>query len=162
MSTEGPVNEVNSLNGYAITISVNGIMGKLSPSELRIYELYPKQSHLRQRLDEIWETVMAKTKAKTSQFIYELSDKSKLHIHGMFTSDKKFTYKSLQQSGYQVYIRRLETELEERDWYIYTNKDNYMFDGDLEDQQADTLPKVATGCYCVDELGYNECQSEKR
>lgn len=156
MSSTLPVSEANSLNkplkSYSVTISINGVMGRLTPYELRMYELYPIGSHQTcKRLGDIWEMVLAKTEAKTHQFIFELSERNKLHIHGMIATSKKFTYKSLQQAGYQVYVRRLESELEERDWYIYTSKGDYMFDSDLVDQQADTLPSVAKQVESKDE-----------
>lgn len=139
MST--PASEGSFYNGilkaYAITISINGVVFRIGEDETR-----NQLTH--QLLEGIWSLVLSKVKPTNSQFVYEVSKKNKLHIHGMFSTYHKFTYKSLQMTGYQIYVRELRTELDERDWYIYTSKDDYMFDGEwLDGLNARTLTPFA-------------------
>lgn len=132
METPASTESASSLKGYAITISVNGKLGQLKHN--------PESTKIKGLLRSKWMSIMDQLEPTTSDYIYEVSDKStKVHLHGMFATKVPFKYKHLQSAGLQIYCRELKTPQEETNWYYYIHKDVNLF----EDQQADTAPDVA-------------------
>jgi len=125
----------SKLKGYALSISIVGMLGRLSKDYyLRcLFNINDELDSLKESLKKMFALIMTKVDATTFDYTFEIAPRTgKVHLHGMFASHKYFTYKSLQVKGWNVYIRELRSEAEEQNWFWYINKDQYLFDNDID------------------------------